>query len=199
MGNTADALQKMQQRQAARMNMSAGSGFNFSNGVATTVAEGIVRAENRKKEEHASRLKADKDKFVRLIKGIYVLLTTNGVYSGSLRDVWLDMKKFGVDQKKMGKLGTAVDRMLAIDNLYSKIHEDLTSVWGTVADKNEIDDFIMNTYSSVSDIIENAFRLTPEGGYKKDYKRVMLVPEELLPEIDKFIAQNHPDVKLDVI
>lgn len=147
---------------------------------------------------HATSLK---ERLVRLMKMCYVSICSTLSYDAGLEKVYNDMKKIGVNEKALGDLKVALDEMREAGKHFDKAHEALMNVWGYAENKEEISKFTMTAYGTISDIIENAVRCTPEGKYKSDFTYLAMIPQDELKDLNNWYRIKHSkDGKvLDVI
>lgn len=163
------------------------------------------------KEAIEQRANIEKEKFVRLSKLIYVLTMILPTYVSSMEESLSNLEDFGLKRDNLGDLGEAMQLFADASKLYEKGEQHLFKVWKynqprkkgrpSKASKdinNEADEFITNCYNNITDILENALRVTTDGKYKKDFNYVALIPQDHLNALDKWWGANFHGEKLEI-
>lgn len=160
------------------------------------------------KEAIEQKIEIEKEKFIRLSKLIYVLTMILPTYVGSLEEVIQSLEFFGLRRENLGDLYDAIKLFAEASDKYAKGEKHLFKVWKynqksgsqnklSKDINNEADEFICNAYNNITDILENALRVTTDGKFKKNFNYVALIPQNKLNALAQWWWSNFKE-KFDV-
>lgn len=130
-------------------------------------------------------LEACKDRIANLIKMVYVLLTLMPTYADSLKELYNQLVGMGMKSDGLGKLGEAMKAMFRAEKEYKMANKCLMEAWEFTDHREEIMEFVQNAYNTISDIVENASKVSSDGRTLSNPKTLLIVEPDAAPEIER--------------